>query len=94
MAHVKSTIRPMTSKELPAASLPPAEEEVQELRSLNIQKKTQLLMDLGTARREKSDLREKILKMWMLILKISLPRNAQSLSLRLLFSMNPKSLQI
>jgi hypothetical protein len=40
MAHVKSTVRPMMSKELAAASIPPAEEEVQELRSLNIQKKT------------------------------------------------------
>jgi hypothetical protein len=38
-----------------------------ELRLLNLLKKTQLLVDLRTVRKEKSDLREKILKMWMLI---------------------------
>jgi hypothetical protein len=55
----------MTSEELADAGLPPVEEDMQGTEIGQLSEEMQLLMDLRTVRREKLDLRERILKMWM-----------------------------
>jgi hypothetical protein len=63
----------MTYKELVTAGILLAKEEVLETENSQLPEKIQLLVDLRIMRRERSDLREKILKMWMLTRKSSLP---------------------
>jgi hypothetical protein len=80
----------MTSEELATAGLPPAEDEIQEAEVTQLPEDDPFapLADLGVVKRERSNPKQKILKMWTLIYKISLPRNARSLSLRLLSLVN------
>jgi hypothetical protein len=65
----------MTSEELAAAGIPPAKEEVQETDNAQLPRITQLLLlhlNLKFAKKGKSDLREKISEMLMLIFEILL----------------------